>query len=62
MTEQRKGVRLVLQAFKSNYRAAVMKTESYPAQDRQAKRTETELGLPSPDIGGHGNQEGQSFQ
>lgn len=62
MTEERKGVRLVLQAFKSNYRAAVMKTESHPAQDRQTNRTETELGLPSSDIGGHGNQEGQTLQ
>lgn len=57
-----KGARLGLQAFKRNYRAAVMKTESHPVQDRHPNRTESEPELPSPDIGGYGKQEGQWFQ
>lgn len=57
-----KWARLGLQAFKSNYRVAVMKTESHPVQDKHPNRTESEPELPSPDIGGHGKQEGQRFQ
>lgn len=62
LKKQREGVMPVLRAFESNYRTAVMNSESHTAHSRQTNRTETESELPFPDIGGHGKQWGHSFQ